>query len=105
MIEIISYDVFVQDKIQEIADQNGPETVQNLIIEESGELLKAIGKYRRYKGLEGQRRWLENIAEETVDLLLVCLQNAYLLDRKAGIDMDQILVRKISRTTKELGIE
>jgi len=70
------------------------------IMEESGELAQAIGKFR---GLSGERQRLEEgeamqrVAQELVDVAQTAVTMMFVLEEQYGIDLEAILKEHITK--------
>ncbi|MEA4902246.1 MazG-like family protein [Desulfitobacterium sp.] len=74
------------------------------IMEESGELAQAIGKFR---GLSGERLRVEEaeamqmVAQELVDVAQTAVTMMFVLEEQYGIDLDKILEDHIQKLHKK----
>lgn len=74
------------------------------IMEESGELAQAIGKFR---GLSGERLHVEEaeamqmVAQELVDVAQTAVTMMFVLEEQYGIDLDKILEDHIQKLHKK----
>jgi NTP pyrophosphatase (non-canonical NTP hydrolase) len=70
------------------------------IMEESGELAQAIGKFR---GLNGETRRIEEaqvmqfVAEELMDVAQTAVTMMFVLEEQYGIDLDKVLSEHIAK--------
>ena len=74
------------------------------IMEESGELAQAIGKFR---GLSGERQRLEEaeamqkVASELVDVAQTAVTMMFVLEEQYGIDLNTIMQEHITKLRKK----
>lgn len=74
------------------------------IMEESGELAQAIGKFR---GLSGERLQLEEaeamhmVAQELVDVAQTAVTMMFVLEEQYGIDLEEILEDHVDKLRKK----
>ncbi|AHF08009.1 MazG-like family protein [Desulfitobacterium metallireducens] len=74
------------------------------IMEESGELAQAIGKFR---GLSGERLRVEDaeamhmVAQELVDVAQTAVTMMFVLEEQYGIDLEEILEEHVQKLRKK----
>lgn len=74
------------------------------IMEESGELAQAIGKFR---GLSGERQRVEDeeamqmVAQELVDVAQTAVTMMFVLEEQYGINLDKILEEHVNKLRKK----
>lgn len=74
------------------------------IMEESGELAQAIGKFR---GLSGERQRVEEadamqmVAQELVDVAQTAVTMMFVLEEQYGINLDKILEEHVDKLRKK----
>lgn len=94
------------ERIHRIADHFGEDAQSLQLAEECAELIQAIIKFRRAKGL-GQttvvdyKAALANLIEEIADVELMIEQVKYLLDIPVS-DLIEIKINKINRTVDRM---
>lgn len=92
---------------RKVADFYGYEAQSNQLVEECAELIQAVNKYRRARGL-GQATPIEfmaardNLIEEIADVEVMLYQIKYLLEVQEA-DLLEIKDRKMSRTLERMG--
>ena len=85
-----------KEKIMEIAYHYGFDSQLNKTIEECGELIKAISKY---KGNSFKSEYLDNLEEEVADVLIMSNQLRVLISKEK---IDEIIEYKLDRQLKRM---
>lgn len=85
-----------KEKIMKIAYHYGFDSQLNKTIEECGELIKAISKY---KGSRFKSEYLDNLEEEVADVLIMINQLRILISKPK---IDEIIEYKLDRQLKRM---
>lgn len=85
-----------KEKIMKIAYHYGFDSQLNKTIEECGELIKAISKY---KGNSFKSEYLDNLEEEVADVLIMINQLRILISKPK---IDEIIEYKLDRQLKRM---
>lgn len=86
----------IEEKLVEIARYYGFDSQLNKTIEECGELIKAISKY---KGSRFKSEYLDNLEEEVADVLIMINQLRILISKEK---IDEIIEYKLDRQLKRM---
>lgn len=97
----------IKDQNKKIAEHYGYEAQSSQLVEECAELIQAVSKYRRVRGMgqettESEQVALDNLVEEIADVELMLEQVKHLLQIPEE-DIQAVKLFKVNRTKERMG--